>query len=176
MRYLVLACLISVAFGYAPPVRAQDASFTIPPPILTIDQERLLAETRPGARLIAEIEDQALALAQENEAIEAELTREERELTEQRASMEPAEFRALADAFDAKVQGLRAEQEEKARQVNEAGEQARQAFLADIAGVISDIVLERRALVVLDRRDVFLSADRIDITNEAIRRVNAAAE
>ena len=30
-------------------------------------------------------------------------------------------------------------------------------------------------MVILDRRNVFLSADRIDITEEAIRRINAAA-
>ena len=35
---------------------------------------------------------------------------------------------------------------------------------------------ERGALIVLDRRDVFLSADRIDITDEAIERVNANAD
>ena len=44
-----------------------------------------------------------------------------------------------------------------------------------IAALISEIVRERGALIVLDRRDVFLSADRIDITDDAIARINAAA-
>ncbi len=40
--------------------------------------------------------------------------------------------------------------------------------------VLSDLVRERGAVVVLDRRDVFLSADAIDITDEAIARLNTA--
>ena len=46
----------------------------------------------------------------------------------------------------------------------------------DIAALISEIVRERGALIVLDRRDVFLSADRIDITDDAIARINAASD
>ena len=35
---------------------------------------------------------------------------------------------------------------------------------------------ERGAVIVLDLRDVFLSADQIDITEEAIERVNATLQ
>jgi len=97
-------------------------------------------------------------------------------LTDQRASLPPDEFRALADEFDTDVQRIRAEQDEKARLITRERETARQQFVGDAAGIISGIVRERGALVVLDRRDVFLSADRIDITDEAIERINAVAE
>lgn len=154
---------------------AQEASLNIPPPILTIDQERLFLETRLGIRASAELEAEAEALAAENARIEAELIGRERELTERRPSLPPQEFRQLADAFDADVQRIRQEQDEKARAIARRREELRQEFFAEIADIISDIVRERGALVVLDRRDVFLSADSIDITEEAIRRVNAAA-
>lgn len=158
-----------------PAVNAQDIGRNLPPPILTIDQDRLFQETGPGARSASAIESEVEALAAENARIEDELIAREQVLTERRVTLPPTEFRALADAFDADVQRFRAVQDEKARELNRLRDAARQDFFNDVAGIISDIVRERGALVVLDRRDVFLSADRIDITDEAIARVNAAA-
>ncbi len=170
-------CLwLAIGFCLTPPaLNAQEIGLNLPPPILTIDQDRLFQETRLGARSAGAIESEVEALAAENARIEGELIAREQELTERRATLLPYEFRALADAFDADVQRIRKAQDEKAREVNRLRDAARQDFFNDVAGIISDIVRERGALVVLDRRDVFLSADRIDITDEAITRVNAAA-
>ena len=143
-------------------------------PVLTIDQDRLFAETRLGAAAIQRLEAEAQKLATENQEIENALIAEERELTEKRETLPASEFRVLADEFDVRVQRLRAEQDEKARALNRARDEARNAFLQDSAGIISAIVRSRDAFVVIDRRDVFLSADSVDITDEAIRRINEA--
>ncbi len=145
-------------------------------PILVIDQERLFSESRLGERISSEIEAASDTLAAENRRIEAELVAEELSLTERRSSLPPEEFRALADAFDAKVQRLRAEQDEKERALQARGEADRQAFLNSIVPVLGAIAGERGAVAILDRRAVFLSADRIDVTDEAIRRLNAAID
>ena len=173
-RNLALAMVLSMGLGG--PILAQEAALNVPPPILTIDQDRLFTETRVGAEATSQLEADAAALARENAEIEAGLIERERQLTERRPTLPPEEFRALADAFDADVQRVRGEQDEKARALNRAREAARQSFFSGIGSIISDIVRERGALVVLDRRDVFLSADRIDITDEAIARINAQAE
>lgn len=163
------AGLLALALAWVSPVAAQTNA-----PILTIDQDRLFSETQLGAQKLAELESQAQELASENEAIENALIAEELELTEKRAELTPEEFRDLANAFDERVQKLRGEQDEKARLLNRLRDDAQGQFLRDSAGIISEIVRARGALVVLDRRDVFLSADSIDITNEAIRRINEA--
>jgi Skp family chaperone for outer membrane proteins len=168
----VIAGLLAVLPWTA--VAQQETSFNIPPPILTIDQDRLFAETRAGASITAEIEARVAALAQENAQIEADLIQRERDLTQQRAVLPAAEFRELADDFDADVQRIRAEQDTKARAITAARDKERQDFIAEAADIISRIVVERGALIVLDQRDVFLSADSIDITDEAVERINAA--
>ena len=144
------------------------------PQVLTIDSERLFQQTRFGARAEAEIEADARELAAENREIEADLMAEERDLTERRPEMETEAFQALADDFDAKVQRIREEQDAKARALAQARDEAEQAFFQQIAGILGQIVRERGALVMLERRDVFLSADAIDITDEAIERINGA--
>lgn len=156
---------------------AQDQSpAVIQSSVLVIDQDRLFTETRLGTKAIADLEAKAQDLAAENQRIEAELIEREQELTRLRPTTPAEEFRALADEFDARVERIRSEQDEKARALNRARDETRQAFFREVAGVISEIVRERGAVVVLDRRDVFLSAERIDITDEAIERVNAQGQ
>jgi Skp family chaperone for outer membrane proteins len=146
----------------------------LPPPVLTIDADRLLAESAFGRALAAEVDTAARTLAEENRRIEADLLAEEKDLTERRAMMSPDEFRPMADAFDEKVQRLRAEQDEKERALTDLREEGRQRFFREAVPVLSEIVREQGALVLLDRRDVFLSADAIDITDVAIARIDAA--
>lgn len=157
----------------AAPVAAQDPA-AVATPVLTLDQERLFQSSEAAKRISAEIEEQTLALAAENRRIEAELSAEELDLTEARPTLDPEEFRALADAFDDKVQRIRAEQDAKERALQQQRENDRQEFLSRISPVLAEIARERGALVILDRRVVLLSADAVDITDVAIARIDAA--
>ena len=172
-RHIWLAALAIAGALAGSHLSAQDR-LQIPSPILTLDQEALFSDSSLAERISREIEQRGEALAAENREIEAKLVAEELELTEKRPSMDPGEFRELADAFDLKVQALRDEQDAKTRELQRMREQARQNFLRRISPILSEIVRERGAVVVLDRRSVFLSADTIDITQLAIDRINAA--
>ncbi len=146
----------------------------VPSPILTLDQERLFNGSRAAERVSEEIARRTVELTAENRRIEAQLVAEELALTEERPNLPPAEFRALADAFDEKVQGIRDAQDAKARELQRLRDGERQEFLRRITPVLTEIVRERGAVAVLDRRSVFISAESIDITDEAIARINAA--
>lgn len=141
--------------------------------ILTISPERLFQRTLFGQRIDREIEAQSQELAAENRRIEAELMAEEEELTRQRPSLEPAEFRGLADAFDKKVQEIRLQQDAKARTLTQKLENNRRLFLTSIRPVLGAIMQETGAAVILDRASVFLSANAADITDLATMRIDA---
>ncbi len=173
LRAAVLAlCLASLAGGGA---RAQSVGVPVAP-VLVLDTEQLLAATFLGRGITADLQKRMRALAAENRRIASELEAEERELTELRPTLDPAEFRRLADAFDEKVQRIRREQDAKQRELEQLRVSERQAFMDRIAPILSDIALERGALIIMERRNVLLSAGRIDITREAIRRVNATLD
>ena len=140
--------------------------------VVTIDPEQLFAGTAYGRRVLQMVEDRSSALATENRRIEAELIAEERALTDQRPTLSVEEFRALADAFDEKVQRLRAEQDAKTREIQSLRDREQQQFLNRVAPILSELVQERGALVVMDRRTVFISSARIDITDAAIARID----
>lgn len=153
-------------------VHAQ-TTFEVAPPIVVLDRDRLFQETQFGRAILSDLEQRASELAQENRVIEQELSDEEQALTDQRPELSIDAFRELADAFDEKVQKFRAEQDAKARAVQQLSETSQQDFIEQVLPILAEVLRERGALVVMDRRDVFLSADSIDITNEAIARIDA---
>ncbi|MGR3342431.1 MAG: OmpH family outer membrane protein [Paracoccaceae bacterium] len=153
-------------------VLAQDLGVTVSA-ILTVDSERVFNTTLAGRQITRDLEARLDRLVSENRRIEAELVAEELDLTERRSAMDQVAFRVLADAFDEKVQTIRAEQDAKQRSLQRAREADRQLFIDTIAPILSAIGRARGAVVILDRRNVLLSADNIDITEEAILRINA---
>ena len=155
-------------------VRAAAGQGTPRNAVVVLDGDALFGQSRFGRRALAEIEAASEALAQENRRIEAELAVEERALTARRAELPPAEFSALADAFDARVEGIRAEQDAKSRAIQQRSERAQTLFQERAAPVLAALAQEVGALVILDRRAVIAAADQADITDLALARLDEA--
>ena len=168
---------LALAAGTAGQSVAQDApppaAASLQTPILTIDQDRLSGETLWGKRVAQRIETASAALAAENRRIEAELTAEEKALTDKRPAMPAEEFRKLADDFDARVTEFRQTQDGKARFIGRIHDAERQAFFAAALPVMAEVLRGHGAVAVLDSRAIFLSADAIDATEEMIARIDA---
>lgn len=142
-------------------------------PLLTLDQDRMFAESAFGQRVAREIDQASSALAAENRKIEIELREEERLLTEQRPSLAPEEFRALADAFDEKAIGFRRTQDAKARALQRRDDLEREVFLRAALPVLTELVEELGAVAILDARAVLLASQSVDITDRATARIDA---
>ena len=137
-------------------------------PILTLDDEQLFDASAWGARAEAEIEAAAAGLASENREIEAQLLAEERSLTDRRPGMDPAAFRAEADAFDERVTGIRRAQDLKARAVSRLREAERRAFFSAAVPILSEVMRQHGAVAILDARAIFLADSQIDVTAEVV--------
>ncbi|MBC7133228.1 MAG: OmpH family outer membrane protein [Roseovarius sp.] len=169
---LILLSILVLLMGGAAGAQAQQPG-GIRSDVLVIDIDRLLGETAYGRRLQAEIESARDALIARNNRIADELEAEERALTARRATTPPEEFRALADAFDAKVTELRRESEMLSRDLERRRDVAPVQFLREVQPVLGDILREADAVVLLDVRSVILRADAADITDLAIARIDA---
>jgi Skp family chaperone for outer membrane proteins len=177
----VLACALAVAVPLPGQGRAQDSDplNTFEPgrvqsPILTVDSDRLFLESAWGRRVFAEVQAETEAFNAENRRLEAALTEEERSLTERRPTMEVEDFRAEAEAFDTKVQAIRAAQDAKQRNLQQLLTRGREGFLNEATPILARLMLESGAAVIVDRRSVILSAGAIDITDAAIAAIDAA--
>ncbi|MGR3572117.1 OmpH family outer membrane protein [Brevirhabdus sp.] len=141
-------------------------------PVLTLDQDRLFRQSLFGQRVLADLEAETKALSAENRRIEGELAKEEKELTVRRETMPPAEFNKLADAFDKRVVGIRAAQDAKARAISQISDKGQQAFFERAFPVLAEVVRQTGAFAILDSRAIVISANTIDITDQAIQRVD----
>ena len=168
---LAVVLPLGVAGSGAP---AQDfAPGEVQSAILTLDQERLFNGTLWGKRATRDIEAASADLVAENRRIEADLTAEEKSLTERRPTMTPEAFRAEADAFDTKVVAIREAQDAKARSLQTLREQERQTLYSAALPVLTRVMRDRGASVILDVRSVFVSLTAIDVTDDLIRALDA---
>ncbi|MCP5039110.1 MAG: OmpH family outer membrane protein [Rhodobacteraceae bacterium] len=154
-------------------ILAQDLGQIISP-ILIIDRERLFSESNFGKGVAALLSEERDRLEAETRLIEAELEAEELALTEARATLSQEEFRASADAFDAKVQMLRAERDDAQEKLVAQIEEAQLRFLEQVNPILARLMQEAGASILMDRRAVIFSATSIDITAQAIARIDAA--
>ena len=140
--------------------------------ILTLDWEVLYDNSAWGQRVSAELLQASQDLNTENNRIADDLVIEERQLTERRAPMTPEDFKAEAAAFDKRATGIRAAQKAKAQALQAQLEQERQAFVQAALPVLDELLVQRGAAVVLDRRVIIRGLSNIDVTNDLILLVD----
>lgn len=173
MRVRLRAAAGMLALGLAFPAVSQEAPGANWP-VLVLRQDDLFVQSAFGRASSARIDSANAALLAENREIESALEVEERDLTQRRASLPPAEFQALSEAFNAKVEGIRTAQDAKSRDIARMRDVDRQRFLKAAVPVLATIMQEEGAQAILDEKAVILSFDRIDITAKAIERIDAA--
>lgn len=169
---LVLAAAL-ICGGLPTAGQAQDLG-TVQSQILVLDIEALFNGTQAGQRMTRDYHAERERLIANNRRIEAELRAEELALTKKRPTVTPAEFRDLADAFDAKVRGIRQDNEREALDLERRREVAPVQLMRLAEPVLVQIMRDAGGMVILDHRQVLLRADVIDITDLAIAGVDEA--
>jgi Skp family chaperone for outer membrane proteins len=136
--------------------------------LLTLDDEQLFTGSKFGKAVLARQEAEAQALIAENRKIEAALEAEEKDLTARRAAMTNAEFAPLSEAFNTKVEGIRQAQDAKSRELTRAFEDEKLRFFEAVRPALAQIMKERGAVAIIDKRAVFVGFENVDITKAAI--------
>ncbi len=145
-----------------------------PPTVLVVNLERVFSESLFGQRVRADLGVAQAALIEENNRIQTDLQAEERSLAQRRATMEPAAFRAEADAFDARVQDIRREQDAKEVALQQVVDAGRTEFRTVVEPVVARLMVDRGATVVLYHTSVYVAVASVDITDESIAALDAA--
>ncbi len=169
---------VALLVALAAPVAAQlpGTQFSLgagPPAVVTLDQDRLFAESAFGRAVAEAVDRSARVLSDENRRLEQELAAEERALTDRRPDLPAEEFRTLADAFDARVQSIRRTQEARGRALATFRDAQRQRFFEAALPMVTEVVADAGAVVVLDSRAIVLALDEVDITERVRARMDA---
>ena len=122
--------------------------------------------------MLDQLDAARLALAAENRQIEGQLSERERDLTARRPSMNPQEFRTLADTFNDDVKRHRQVQLGKEQDLFRKHEEDRQQFRLVANRVLTELMAQRGALALISEEAILLGFKDIDITDEAIKRMD----
>lgn len=142
--------------------------------ILTVDQEAIYRRSRWGQRAEAEIAEQSRKVAADNDTAFAALVADEDALTRARATLDPAEFRRRATAFDERVTAVRQERDDARLALARQADRDRALFFQAAGPVLTSVMEQRGALLVLDQRTVLISAETIDVTAATIAALDGA--
>lgn len=167
--WILAGALICAPFAMA----AQEA--TSAPAFRVLDEERLFRGSVLGQRVLADIRAAEAMLEAENQLLFEQLSAEERVLTEARSTLPPDEFRARAEAFDARVETIRAERAQRSADLSRQGEAAARAFFDAALPVLVQLMADLGAVILLKPDVMILGPDWLDITDQAISRLNAVA-
>ncbi len=143
-------------------------------PVLVVDFDEVFRQSDRGQEILREFETRSRELADEIARIDLEMAAEEKLLTEKRATLPAAEFRTLADAFDAKVQALRAAQDARALELNRDQSNARLEFRQTAFPILGQLMLDAGAVLVVEKRNVLVFNDAIDVSRITAQRLDAA--
>jgi len=142
--------------------------------VLVVDMQKA---QRDGAASLS-VTEQIATLRSELESIiserSKEISREEAELAEERRQLTASELRARAREFEKKVFAHRDFEQREAAKLQLIQAQARAAIRGQIIPILADVLREQNAQIMLDKSQVVLSKETLDVTDEVIARLNEA--
>lgn len=140
--------------------------------ILIVDQQRVLAESLAGQDMNAQAK---LLMSQ----IQQEVTEEqnaimglERDLDQNAKLMSPAQRNEKIKQLEARKQAYPAFEQKKAQVYQMSMNRASNQVAVALKPILQQIIDQRKAQIMLDRQVVMYSVPGLDVTDEAINRLN----
>jgi Skp family chaperone for outer membrane proteins len=163
---LVLATSVAAAAAAAQPQPARL------PAALIVDMAQILQEAKAGKEVQSTINQQYATYSKEVAQQEEELQKGGAELERQRTVLAPDVYntraRELQQRYDTLGKSVQAKRQALQQSLNEAMDKVKNGALE----VIADIVKERKADLVLQKQAVVFEAEGMDVTAEAVTRLD----
>lgn len=156
------------AFAAGPP----PAAGTPNPKILVIDRAAILRGSVVGQNIMKQVQGLTIAAEQGLKARDVALRSEGQQLQQQLAILAPAVKAAKIKAFEAKQAALQADVQKQQGLIQGGVLKARQQVEQALGPILQGLMSERGANLLLDRNAVVLGTVNVDITKDAITRLN----
>jgi outer membrane protein len=166
--YLTAALLAAVAPG---PVAAQQgAPQTV---VAVVDVQKILEESKASKTVQAALEKQRTAFQNDISQQENTLRTADQDLSRQRATLSADDYEKKRQDLEQKAATLRRDVQTKRQQLDRMFQTSMNTIRSTLLQVIDEIAAERKATLVLSKNQVLLAAKEYEITDEAMKRLNA---
>lgn len=180
VKYTLVSFYSAFALGLTMLVPHAIAADATPVTIAIIDQSRVIEQSDAGKDVEKQLNTKKAELKKTAEGYEKDLRAKEEALIKEIKALDPKnqDDRKKAEekkkAFDAEVMKKRQEVIKKNTDLEKMKIGAVKTIQSNVAKIAADIADERKIQVVLDRTAVLIAIQNLDITDEALKRLNAS--
>lgn len=152
----------------APGVAAQTAAANI----LVVDTMRIQEQSSAAKSVQTQIRDFETKLQAQAKSAEEKLKAEEVGLKQQQTLLAPEQFDVKRREFETRVGNEQRQLQQAQQDMQAAVRNAQQTLLKSLEPILKELMAERGANLMVDRRMVLTSSDSLDVTATVIERLN----
>ncbi len=164
MGVLTLAALVMSA----PAAQAQTASANI----LVVDTVRIQEQSSAAKSMQTQIRDFETKLQAQAKSAEEKLKAEEVGLKQQQTLLAPEQFDVKRREFETRLGEEQRKLQQAQQDMQVAARTAQGTLLKALEPILKELMTERGANLMVDRRMVLTSSDSLDVTTAVIERLN----
>jgi Skp family chaperone for outer membrane proteins len=140
--------------------------------IAVIDLNLILTEAKAAKDASEQIEEIAKQIEEEIAEKDKKILEEQNKLIESQAIMAPEAFETQRIEYENKLQNYNTERQAKLISIDNLVATSRQEVLDALSPILEEISNEKGITIVLEKNTVLLNAENMDITNEALKKLN----
>ena len=137
-----------------------------------IDINKILADANAAVKAAEEIEEIAIEIENEIKSSDEEIIKEQNLLIESQSIMAPEAFEAKRIEYENKIQSYNSERQAKLMKIDELIAISRNDILNAIKPILEEISNEKGITIILEKTSIMLNAEKMDITNEVLKKLN----
>ena len=137
-----------------------------------IDLNYILSEAKAAKAAAIKIEEIAIQIEKEIQESDQNLIDEQNKLIESQAVMAPEAFDSKRLEYEKKVQNYNVERQNKLISIDQLIANSRNTVLEALKPILEDISNDNGITILLEKNSVLLNDENMDITEEALKRLN----
>ena len=137
-----------------------------------IDINKILSDADAAKIAAKQIEEIAIEIENEIKLSDEEIIKEQNLLIESQSIMAPEAFEAKRNEYEVKVQKYNNERQSKLMKIDELIADSRGNILNAVKPILEDISNEKGITIILEKTSIMLNAEKMDITNEVLKKLN----
>ena len=137
-----------------------------------VDVEKILRDSKASQSIRPTINEMRKDFQKQVSEHEQKLRRAEQELNRQRAILAPEAFAKKRRTFSEQARKAQTRVQERRRDLDKAFNDTKNTILQNLIIVAQELATEKKLNVLLEKRKVFISAKKLDLTSDIIKRLN----
>ena len=137
-----------------------------------VDVQKILRDSAASQSIRPTIDEMRKDFQKQVSEQEQRLRRAEQELSRQRAILAPEAFAKKRRSFSEQAREAQARVQERRRDLDRAFNETKNKILQNLIVIAQELATEKKLNVLLEKRFVFISAKKLDLTSDVIKRLD----